>query len=93
MDHKNKAIPKPNAFDVNKAQMRCACKAIAMHAGPACTSTPVKIRKPDRRAGTEEDRAMADTIATLPPLFQRRTSCISMSWPRDVEAVFASRAV
>ena len=31
MDHKNKAIPKPNAFDVNKAQMRCLAKAIAMH--------------------------------------------------------------
>jgi hypothetical protein len=31
MDHKNKAIVKPNAFDVNKAVMRCLAKAIAMH--------------------------------------------------------------
>lgn len=31
MDHRNKAIPTPNAFDVNKAQMRCLAKAIAMH--------------------------------------------------------------
>jgi hypothetical protein len=31
MDNRNKAIPKPNAFDVNKAQMRCLAKAIAMH--------------------------------------------------------------
>jgi hypothetical protein len=31
MDHRNKAIPKPNAFDVNKAMMRCLAKAISMH--------------------------------------------------------------
>jgi hypothetical protein len=31
MDHKNKAIQKPNAFDVNKAVMRCLAKAISMH--------------------------------------------------------------
>jgi len=31
MDNRNKAISKPNAFDVNKAQMRCLAKAIAMH--------------------------------------------------------------
>lgn len=31
MDHKNKAIPKPDAFAVNKNLMRCLAKAIAMH--------------------------------------------------------------
>jgi hypothetical protein len=31
MDNRNKAIANPNAFDVNKAQMRCLAKAIAMH--------------------------------------------------------------
>ena len=31
MDNKNKAIAGPNAFDVNKAIMRCLAKAIAMH--------------------------------------------------------------
>lgn len=31
MDNRNKAIPQPNAFDVNKAIMRCLAKAIAMH--------------------------------------------------------------
>lgn len=31
MDNKNKAIVGPNAFDVNKAIMRCLAKAIAMH--------------------------------------------------------------
>jgi hypothetical protein len=31
MDHRNKAIPKPNAFDINKAIMRCLAKAIGMH--------------------------------------------------------------
>lgn len=31
MDHKNKAIANPDAFDVNKAMMRCLAKAIALH--------------------------------------------------------------
>ena len=31
MDHRNKAIENPNAFQVNTAIMRCLAKAIAMH--------------------------------------------------------------
>jgi hypothetical protein len=31
MDHRNKAIPNPDAFAVNTATMRCLAKAIAMH--------------------------------------------------------------
>lgn len=31
MDHRNKAIPGPNAFQVNTAIMRCLAKAISMH--------------------------------------------------------------
>lgn len=31
MDHRNKAISNPNAFDVNKNMMRCLVKAIACH--------------------------------------------------------------
>lgn len=31
MDHKNKAIPNPDAFAVNTAIMRCMTKAISMH--------------------------------------------------------------
>ena len=31
MDFKNKAISKPNAFDINKAMMRCLVKGIAVH--------------------------------------------------------------
>jgi len=31
MDHRNKAIQNPNAFDVNKNIMRCLAKAISMH--------------------------------------------------------------
>jgi hypothetical protein len=31
MDHKNKAIPNPDAFEVNKAMQRCLAKAIALH--------------------------------------------------------------
>jgi hypothetical protein len=31
MNHMNKAIENPNAFDVNKAIMRCLAKAVALH--------------------------------------------------------------
>lgn len=31
MDNRNKAIPNPDAFDVNKAIMRCLAKAVALH--------------------------------------------------------------
>ena len=31
LDHRNKPIANPNAFDYNSAQVRCLCKAIAMH--------------------------------------------------------------
>lgn len=31
LDHRNKPIAEPNAFDYNTAQMRCLVKAIAMH--------------------------------------------------------------
>ncbi|MFL1385018.1 DUF1071 domain-containing protein [Acinetobacter baumannii] len=31
MDYRNKAISKPNAFDINKAMMRCLVKGIAVH--------------------------------------------------------------
>jgi hypothetical protein len=31
MDHRNKPIPNPNAFEVNTAMQRCLVKAIALH--------------------------------------------------------------
>lgn len=31
MDHRNKAIPNPDAFSVNNAMQRCLAKAIALH--------------------------------------------------------------
>ncbi len=31
MDHRNKAIPNPDAFQVNTAMQRCLAKAIALH--------------------------------------------------------------
>lgn len=31
MDYKNRAIPNPNAFEVNTAMQRCLAKAIALH--------------------------------------------------------------
>lgn len=31
MDHRNKAIQNPNAFDINKNMMRCLAKGLAVH--------------------------------------------------------------
>ena len=31
LDYKNKAIPEPNAFDINTAIQRCLAKAISLH--------------------------------------------------------------
>jgi hypothetical protein len=31
MDHRNKAIPKPDAFQINTAMQRCLAKAISLH--------------------------------------------------------------
>lgn len=54
MDHRNKAIQNPNAFDVNKNIMRCLAKAISMHglglyiyAGEDLPEEDMPERKPD----------------------------------------------
>jgi hypothetical protein len=68
MDHKNKAIPNPDAFDVNKAMMRCLAKAIALHgiglyiyAGDDLPDAPPPPPEPE---GLTES-ARADYLATI----------------------------
>ena len=88
MDHKNKAIPKPNAFDVNKAQMRCLQKAIAMHGLGLYIYAGEDLPEADE-APAPKTGAMADTIATLPPLSQEDKLYFD-ELAQDVESVFAS---
>jgi len=89
MDHKNKAIPKPNAFDVNKAQMRCLAKAIAMHGLGLYIYAGDDLPEADEAPAPKKTGAMADTIATLPPLSQEDKLYFD-EMAQDVEAVFAS---
>lgn len=89
MDHKNKAIPKPNAFDVNKAQMRCLAKAIAMHGLGLYIYAGEDLPEADEAPAPKKTGAMADTIATLPPLSQEDKLYFD-EMAQDVEAVFAS---
>ncbi len=89
MDHKNKAIPKPNAFDVNKAQMRCLAKAIAMHGLGLYIYAGEDLPEADEEPAPKKTGAMADTIATLPPLSQEDKLYFD-ELAQDVEAVFAS---
>jgi hypothetical protein len=61
IDHKNKSIPHPNAFDVNKNRMRCLAKNIALFGlglyifrGEDLPSEPVITESPEMvRAGAE----------------------------------------
>ena len=61
MDHRNKAIENPNAFQVNTAIMRCLAKAIAMHglglyiyAGEDLPMEEEKEVKEERKAPPQE---------------------------------------
>lgn len=79
MDHRNKAIKNPDAFAINTAIMRCMTKAISMHglglyiyAGEdlpeADTPEPITLTPPPPTHEKKRNGAMADVIASLPPL-------------------------
>jgi hypothetical protein len=53
LDHRNKVIPKPNPFEINKAVMRCLCKAIALH-GIGLSLWSREFTEPDEREYQEE---------------------------------------
>lgn len=59
MDHRNKAIQNPNAFDINKNQMRCLVKAIACHGLGlyiyAGEDLPEEAKKEEEAHESEED--------------------------------------
>lgn len=57
MNNTNKAIPKPNAFDVNSAMMRCLVKAIAAHGLGLYIYAGEDLPEEEKQAQTQQKNA------------------------------------
>lgn len=80
MDNRNKAISNPDAFDVNKAIMRCLAKAVALHglglyiyagedlpeseSAPTPAQAPKQTNKPQSKPEITSER-LAKAIAAI----------------------------
>jgi len=78
MDHRNKPIPNPDAFQVNTAMQRCLAKAIALHglglyiyAGEDVPEE-VKPEKPEPKLTAEELKKAQEAIADCETIEQLR---------------------
>jgi hypothetical protein len=78
MDHRNKPIPNPDAFQVNTAMQRCLAKAIALHglglyiyAGEDVPDE-VKPEKPEPKLSAEELKKAQDAIGDCETVEQLR---------------------
>jgi hypothetical protein len=72
MDHRNKAIPNPDAFQANVAMQRCLVKAIALH-GLALyiyAGDDLPAGEPEPKIG-EETRAKLAELATTKEIAER----------------------
>jgi hypothetical protein len=102
MDHRNKAIPKPDAFQVNTAIMRCMTKALSLHglglyiyAGEDLPEgeepAPVPVPAPKvviRPIGNPEENVTAEEQAYLRELASRLTDMVDAgSGPVAAEAL------
>jgi hypothetical protein len=102
MDHRNKAIPKPDAFQVNTAIMRCMTKALSLHglglyiyAGEDLPEgeEPAPIPAPapkmvHRPIGNPEENVTAEEQAYLRELASRLTDMVDAgSGPVAAEAL------
>jgi len=86
MDHRNKAIVKPNAFDINKAMMRCLVKGIAVHglglyiyAGedlPEEEKTQQKTAQPQQQQTPQNQQQQPNTAQQLTAEFQQALQAI-----------------
>jgi hypothetical protein len=74
MDHRNKPIPNPDAFQINTAQMRCLVKCIALHGLGlyiyAGEDVPRTDEEPEKRPNTARQVAQ-DAFDALPPEAQQ----------------------
>ena len=78
MDHRNKPIPNPDAFQVNTAMQRCLAKAIALHglglyiyAGEDVPEE-VKPERPEPKLTAEELKKAQEAIADCETIEQLR---------------------
>ncbi|ENU08625.1 Sak single strand annealing protein [Acinetobacter calcoaceticus] len=86
MDHRNKAIVKPNAFDINKAMMRCLVKGIAVHglglyiyAGedlPEEEKTQQKTAQPQQQQTPQNPQQQPNAAQQLTAEFQQALQAI-----------------
>ena len=87
MDHRNKAIPQPDAFAINTAIMRCMTKAISMHGLGLYIYAGEDLPESDKIARPAKDVAHsgpAIAFADLSPDWQAWVT----EWARDVANTF-----
>jgi hypothetical protein len=85
MDHRNKPIPNPDAFQVNTAMQRCLAKAIALHglglyiyAGEDLPEEDVKPEPPQPKLTVEQIKAAKEALANCETLEQLRDTYTAM---------------
>lgn len=81
MDHRNKPISNPDAFQVNTAMQRCLAKAIALHgiglyiyAGEDLPEEDTKPEPPQPKLTTEQIKAAKEALANCESLDELRTT-------------------
>lgn len=86
MDHRNKAIANPDAFQVNTAMMRCLVKAIALHglglyiyAGEDLPAS-VKLSEEEAKLAYEEWEADKEALAAASPDGVADNEAITKAW-------------
>ena len=85
MDHRNKPINHPDAFQVNTAMQRCLAKAIALHglglyiyAGEDLPEEDVKPEPPQPKLSAEQIKAAKEALANCESLEQLRDTYTAM---------------
>ena len=81
MDHRNKPIPNPDAFQTNTAMQRCLAKAIALHgiglyiyAGEDLPEEDTKPEPPQPKLTEAQIKAAKESLANCESLDELRTT-------------------
>ena len=87
MDHRNKAIPNPDAFQVNTAIMRCMTKALALHGLGlyiyAGEDIPEVEAVPFNLDAANADVQAAETLEVLQAVYKRHGAIAAGAKDRD----------
>ena len=97
MDHRNKPIPNPDAFQTNTAMQRCLAKAIALHgiglyiyAGEDLPEEEAKPEPPQPKLTAEQIKAAKEALANCESLEELRDTFNNMDdTTRNVMKEFA----